>query len=113
MSESEAQRDLIVIGASAGGYTPLCELLTPLPLSLKAAICIVIHMALDSPGAYAGLLQDHSSMEVSAVRNAVPLVPGHVYVAPPDRDLLPAGSSQRDSVSIDYHGYADVCARRI
>ena len=38
-----ATRDLVVVGASAGGLQPLYTILAALPASLPAAVVIVVH----------------------------------------------------------------------
>ncbi|HKY03646.1 MAG TPA: chemotaxis protein CheB, partial [Blastocatellia bacterium] len=45
-----ANRDIIVIGASAGGIEALRLLTKALPKDLQAAVFIVVHLAPDSPG---------------------------------------------------------------
>jgi two-component system chemotaxis response regulator CheB len=44
-------RDLIVIGASAGGVTAVRELAAALPADLPAAVCVVIHSSPPSSAA--------------------------------------------------------------
>ena len=42
-----AKRDIIVIGASAGGFNALKQIIRDLPLNLNASIFIVWHMSPD------------------------------------------------------------------
>lgn len=83
----ELRRDVILIGASAGGVEAIGKVLAGLPKDLKAAIAVTLHR---SP-AHASLLTDvlgaRSSLEVVQARHAQIFSPGRVYVAPPDFHL--------------------------
>jgi two-component system chemotaxis response regulator CheB len=46
-------RDIIVIGASAGGIEALKNLVVQLPDNLSAALFVVLHLALDRPSVLA------------------------------------------------------------
>lgn len=49
-------RDLVVIGASAGGVETLKRVVADLPNDLAATICIVLHIAPDTPSMLAKIL---------------------------------------------------------
>ena len=49
-----AKRDIIVIGASAGGVQALTNLVADLPADLPAAVFIVLHIPAHIPAASAG-----------------------------------------------------------
>ena len=53
----ERRRDLVVIGASAGGVETLRKVVAGLPKDLPAAICVVLHIAPGSPSALASILE--------------------------------------------------------
>ena len=82
------QRDIIVIGASAGGIEALKTLLASLPPTLPAAIFVVVHMAAESPGLLADILDRLSPLPVVQATDQEPMRAGRVYVAPPDHHLL-------------------------
>ncbi len=82
-----AYRDIIVIGASAGGLQALVELLTPLPANLQAAIFIVVHTAPGGTGLLPQILE-RSAANVAYAKDGEAIEPGRIYVAPPDRHLL-------------------------
>lgn len=83
-----ATHDTIVIGASAGGVQALSTLVAGLPGDLPAAVFIVLHISADSPGLLPEILARECSLPVAHANNGEPIVPGHVYVAPPDQHLL-------------------------
>jgi two-component system chemotaxis response regulator CheB len=84
----EFQRDIVVIGASAGGVSALKQLVSELPAEFPASIFIVQHTASVSPGLMAGILESRCALPVSFPRDSQKIEVGHVYVAPPDRHLV-------------------------
>jgi two-component system, chemotaxis family, protein-glutamate methylesterase/glutaminase len=81
------RRDVIVIGASAGGVSALSELFAALPPRLPAAIGVVLHRSA-SPGSLAHVLGRRSALPVIEPRGTNPLKHGVIYLAPPDHHLL-------------------------
>jgi two-component system chemotaxis response regulator CheB len=82
-------RDLIVIGASWGGLHALQTLLGGLPGDLDAAIAVAQHRSPDSQrDALTHLLAAATPLEVCEAEDKDPIVPGTVYLAPPDYHLL-------------------------
>ena len=82
------KRNIIVIGASAGGIDALKKLLAPLPADLDASIFIVWHMAPSVRGVLPQILSSVTSIEVSQAVDGEPILPNHIYVAQPDHHLL-------------------------
>jgi two-component system chemotaxis response regulator CheB len=80
-------RDLVVVGASAGGLPALRTILGDLPAELPMAVLVVVHSSPDSPGGLAGVLDRHSTYPVTFARDGAEIAYGHVYVAPPDFHL--------------------------
>jgi two-component system, chemotaxis family, protein-glutamate methylesterase/glutaminase len=78
---------LVVIGTSAGGLEAVCTLLRLLPAELALSILIVQHRSPDSD-ALCEVLQDCSALPVQDVMDKEPIVPGQVYLAPPDYHVL-------------------------
>ena len=79
-------RDIITIGASAGGLEPLKQVLTALPADLPAAIFVVLHVGGSSH--LAEILHRHSNLPVHRAVSGAAVEPGHVYVAVPGCHLL-------------------------
>jgi two-component system chemotaxis response regulator CheB len=59
-----------------------------LPADLPAAICIVLHLAPDSPSALAAILQRAGRLPCSTAKDGDQLLPGHILVAPPNHHLV-------------------------
>jgi two-component system chemotaxis response regulator CheB len=81
------RRNLVVIGASAGGVETLKRVVSDLPAGLDASICIVLHIAPDSPSLLAGILARAGSLPCKPASDRDRLEPGRILVAPPDRHL--------------------------
>ena len=82
------QRDIIVIGASAGGLEPLRTLAGALPATFPAALFVVVHSAADSPSLLATILDHASPLPAAQAADRAPIRSGRIYVAPPDHHLL-------------------------
>ncbi len=83
-----SKRDIIVIGASAGGIEALKQLLSALPKDLASAIFIVVHQSPTSPGSLAQVFSRASNIEVKVAENQSPITPNTAFVAPPDCHLV-------------------------
>jgi two-component system chemotaxis response regulator CheB len=86
--ESAPHRDLVVIGASAGGLEVLRKVVANLPADFEAAVCIVLHIAPHSPSALAPILQRAGRLPCRAAADGEELQAGQILVAPPDRHLV-------------------------
>lgn len=81
-------RDIIVIGASAGGVQALSTLVAALPPRLPAAVFIVLHVPAEPPSVLPNILSRDALMPVAHARNAERIEHGRIYVAPPGQHLL-------------------------
>lgn len=81
-------RDIIVIGASAGGAQTLSELVGGFPAELPAAVLVAQHTSPSSPAVLADILSRAGNLAASAAVNDEPIERGRIYVAPPDHHLL-------------------------
>ncbi len=81
-------KDVIVIGASAGGVEVLASIVRALPPDLPASVLIVLHVAPSSPSILPSLLQRRCALPVAFAADGDLLQHGRVYVAPPDRHLV-------------------------
>jgi two-component system chemotaxis response regulator CheB len=85
---AEPRRDLVVIGASAGGVETLRTVIGRLPPDLSASICVVLHIAPGSPSALAPILARSGPLGAQPAEDGAELVPGCVLVGVPDRHLV-------------------------
>jgi two-component system chemotaxis response regulator CheB len=83
-----ANRDLVVIGGSAGATQPLKEILRALPADLPAAVVVVLHVPATSVGIFATVAAAASTLPVSHAEDGALLERGRVHLAPANRHLL-------------------------
>lgn len=81
-------KPLVVIGASSGGLEALRELARALPADFPAPIAVVQHTSPQAPGVLHQILSRSGELTAVSPRDGERLVPGRIYVAPPDVHLL-------------------------
>jgi two-component system chemotaxis response regulator CheB len=81
-------RDVITIGASAGGVPALMHLLSKLPAGLPAVVGIVLHRSPYHETQLPQVLGRRAAIRVLEPEDGMPLEHGTVYVAPRDVHLL-------------------------
>lgn len=81
-------RDVIVIGASAGGIPAVMEILSRLPADLPAVVGVVIHRGASSTSDWSDVLGMRSRIRVIEPAHGERLTRSIVYVAPPDCHML-------------------------
>jgi len=84
-------RDLVVVGASAGGVEALRDLMSELPEDLPAAVMVVLHLPAGGTSALADILARACKLPAVPARHGEPIEHGRVYVASPDYHLLVQG----------------------
>lgn len=79
-------RDVIVMGASAGGIEVLIRVLAEFPADLPALVCVVVHRP---PGQsqLAEVLGHRAHIVVMEASRRLKLLQSRVYLAPPDHHL--------------------------
>lgn len=80
--------DIVVIGASAGGVDALTAVVGALPADLPAAVFVVIHVSSAFGSGMPDLLTRRGDLRASHAVHGEAIVPGRVYVAPPDNHLM-------------------------
>jgi two-component system, chemotaxis family, protein-glutamate methylesterase/glutaminase len=81
-------RDIIVIGASAGGVETLSQLVRHLPPALPAAIFVVLHVPAHSPSLMPQILSRKGPLTALHPDDGEVIHAGRIYIAPPDQHLL-------------------------
>jgi two-component system, chemotaxis family, protein-glutamate methylesterase/glutaminase len=84
---SVSRPHIIVIGASSGGVTALIDLIAALPKNLHAVIGIVLHVG-NLHSILPELLTAKGELPAMHPKDGQPLLPGMVYVAPPNQHML-------------------------
>lgn len=88
INAARLKRDIIVIGASAGGVQPLKDLLAFLPPNLSATVAIVLHRSPYHETRLPSVLGRHALFSVLEPADGDPVLSGAVYVAPRDQHML-------------------------
>jgi two-component system, chemotaxis family, protein-glutamate methylesterase/glutaminase len=83
-----ARRNIIVVGASAGGSEALSKLCSTLPSDFKAAVFVVWHLGKMSEGYLPKILEKNSNLPVKNAEDDEEFKNGNIYIAPPDRHLI-------------------------
>ncbi|MDT7856008.1 PAS domain S-box protein [Rubrivirga sp. S365] len=87
--DPDASPFLVVgLGASAGGLEALEAFFAGLPKTDGAAFVVVIHLAPDRESQLAEILERSVPLPVTQVTEREEVCPGHVYVIPPNRNLV-------------------------
>jgi two-component system chemotaxis response regulator CheB len=104
-ASEEIRRDLIVIGASAGGVTALEKLVGTLPSQFAAAVLIVLHLSTAYESRLAKILGRKTLLPVHTGKDGDVIKPGSVYVAPSGRHLMLAGNEIKleDGPRVNWH----------
>ncbi|QJD81591.1 chemotaxis protein CheB [Spirosoma rhododendri] len=82
------KRNIIVMGASAGGIEAFQHFIACLPTDLDAAIFIVWHMAPTVHGILPQLLSRFTAIPAAHAYDNEPVQTNRIYVAPPDHHML-------------------------
>jgi two-component system chemotaxis response regulator CheB len=119
-----ARRDVVVIGASAGGVDALLSLAAELPADLPATIFVVQHMAAGFGSRMPELLSARGPLRASHPLDGEVPSRGRIYIAPPDMHLTlrgehmsvargPKENSHRPSVDVLFRSAAQAYGARV
>ena len=78
---------VVGVGASAGGLTPLTQLLAALPPRPGLALVVIQHLDPQHESRLSELLQPHTSMTVVDAVHGAKVAPDHVYVIQPNTNV--------------------------
>ncbi len=87
-ADQTGRRDIVAIGASAGGVLALKRLAAALPSDYRGAVAVVVHTSPQARSELAGILARAGPLPAVAAVDGMALEHGRIHVAPPDRHLL-------------------------
>lgn len=87
------ERDLVVIGGSAGALEPLSLILGKLPAQFPAAVFVVLHTSSESVSVLPEILGRATPLPVAYAVDQEPIHRGRVYVAPQNYHLRMTGAA--------------------
>lgn len=119
-----AIRDIIVLGASAGGVSALKTFVAMLPADFPAAVFITLHLFGRSDTALADILNSASTLPVGWATDGERAAPGQIYLAPPDAHLVlapefiklghgPRENLQRPCINVMFRSAATAYGSRV
>src|SRR5256885_2332942 len=84
----EMHRDIVVIGASAGGVETLPKVFEDLEPKIGAAVFVVLHVQPNARSHLPGLLSRAARLPAQHAEDNQRIKAGRIFVAPPDPHLL-------------------------
>ncbi len=82
------KRDIVVVGASAGGVVALKQFVQSLPAGFNGSVFIVLHIPPYSPSRLAEILNKAGHLQAIEPKDGEKIQSGKIYVAAPDNHLL-------------------------
>jgi len=83
-----AKKDIVVIGASAGGMEAVRQLIGLLPDTFQASVFLVWHTSPSTRSVLPSLLERVGPLKAAYAVDREAIVPRRIYMAPPDHHLL-------------------------
>lgn len=118
------RHDVIAIGTSAGGVEALMAVAARIPAGFPGTIFVVVHMYPRSRSFLPEILSRAGKLPAVAAEDGLPISPGTIYVAVPDRHLIverghmhlstgPKEQHQRPSINLTFRSAALAYGERV
>ncbi|HZU50083.1 MAG TPA: chemotaxis protein CheB [Mycobacterium sp.] len=88
MADDNSARNVVAVGASAGGVEALTHFAAGLPPDLPYAVLVVLHMPAGAPSVLARIIDRSGPLPAVTAQHGAPLEHATVYVAIPNHHLL-------------------------
>jgi two-component system chemotaxis response regulator CheB len=82
------RRDIVVVGASAGGVEALSQFVSALPADFPAPVFVTVHFPPYATSVLPRILNRAGPLEALHPKDRDTIEPGKIYIAPPDHHLL-------------------------
>ncbi len=103
-AKSGAGFPVVGLGASAGGLEAFEQFLRGMPVTSGMAFVLVQHLDPSHASILTEILQRSTAMPVAEAKDQVAVAPNHVYVIPPNRDMVIFRGALQLSVPGEVHG---------
>lgn len=99
------RRNIVVVGASAGGIEALLQVVRALPATTEAALFVTVHFPVGGTSVLPQILSRAGPLPAAHATDGEPIVARRIYVAPPDYHLLVHDGTVRLSRGPRENGY--------
>jgi two-component system, chemotaxis family, protein-glutamate methylesterase/glutaminase len=117
-------RDIVVVGASAGGFEALQVLVAGIPEDFGGAVFVTVHLYPRSDGILPRLLNNAGPLTAVNAEDGMPIEMNRIYVAPPDYHLVlqngftqlshgPKENLQRPCINVMFRSAATAYGERV
>ena len=78
---------IVGIGYSAGGLTPCTDFFKQIPSNTNLSFVLINHKKPENESLLGEILTRHTSLPIKKIKNEMPILPGHIYIAPPGKSV--------------------------